>query len=44
MSEGGENPPVFHGEEHPLCTHSKDTVVIVKNMLKTTKISPKDIA
>lgn len=44
MTEGGENPPTFHGEEHPLCTHSEEIVEVVKRMLKTTKISPKEIA
>lgn len=44
MSEGGENPPVFHGEKHPLCSHSEDTVMLVKKMLKETKISSSDIA
>lgn len=43
MSEGGEEPPVFHGEEHPLCTHSQYTISLIKKMLKETKISPKEI-
>lgn len=43
MSEGGEEPPVFHGEDHPLCTHSEDIVSLIKKMLKETKLSPKEI-
>ena len=44
MSEGGENPPTFYGKDHPLCSHSEDTVLLVKKMLKETKISSKEIA
>lgn len=44
MTPGGDEPPVFHGEEHYLCSHSKDTVDLVKKMLKETKIAPKEIA
>ena len=44
MSEGGENPSVFHGEEHPLCSHSKENVDLVKKLLKETNLSTKTIA
>lgn len=44
MTIGGDTPPVKKGEEHSQCTHSKETVNIVKNLLKNTKLSTKEIA
>lgn len=44
MTLGGEEPPVFHGENHPLATHSQKDVDYVKYLLRETKISVKDIA
>lgn len=44
MSEGGENPPVFYGKNHPLCSHSEEIVSLVKKMLKETKITSSEIA
>lgn len=44
MTEGGENPPVFHGEEHHLCSHSKETVDLIKKMLKETSATTAEIA
>lgn len=44
MTLGGDNPPVFKGEDHPQTTHSIETVNLVKKMLKETKLSPSQIA
>lgn len=44
MTEGGENPPVFHGEEHYMATHCWDEVYQIKKLLINTKISTKEIA
>ena len=44
MTPGGDEPPIFHGENHHLCTHSQETVRLIKNMLRDTKIALKDIA
>lgn len=44
MTLGGEEPPVFQGENHPLATHNQEDVNYVKYLLQETKISVKDIA
>lgn len=44
MTEGGENPPVFQGIEHPLCNHSITEIQLVKKLLKETKLTIKEIA
>lgn len=44
MTPGGEEPPVFHGEEHHLATHSQKEVDIVINLIKNTKLSFRQIA
>lgn len=40
---GGEEPPVYYGEENPSCTHSDDEVKIVQNLLINTTLSSKEI-
>lgn len=44
IQEGGEEPPHKYGEEHHLCTHSKETIDIIKNLLKNTTMTYADIA
>lgn len=44
MTPGGEEPPVFHGEEHHLATHSQREVDIIINLIKNTKLSFRQIA
>lgn len=44
MTQGGDAPPVFKGIEHPLCSHSIDIIQLVKQLLKKTTLSTKEIA
>lgn len=44
MTEGGDNPPTFHGEEHPQANHLLIEVENVKNLLKNSTLSVKEIA
>lgn len=44
MTEGGEEPPVFHGENHHLATHTQIDNDYIVYLLKETNISIKDIA
>lgn len=44
MTDGGEEPPVFHNENHPMATHDRDDYEYIKYLLKETNISTKDIA
>lgn len=44
MTPGGEEPPVFHGEEHPMATHSQKEIDIIINLIKNTKLSFSQIA
>ena len=44
MTEGGEEPPVLKGEKSFFCTHSKQEVDEIKNHLKNSSISIKDLA
>lgn len=44
MTEGGENPPVFHGEYHPMATHFLNEVNEIRNLLANTKLSISEIA
>ena len=39
MTEGGEAPPVFHGEQHPMATHFLNEVNEIRNLLANTKLS-----
>lgn len=34
MTKGGEEPPVFHGEEHPMSTHSLEEINLIREKLK----------
>lgn len=44
MTEGGEAPPVFHGEQHPMATHFLDEVNKIRNLLANTNLSILEIA
>lgn len=44
VTEGGEAPPVFHGEEHPMATHKLEEVERIQNLLLTTSLTTKEIA
>lgn len=44
LTLGGENPPVFHGEEHHLAEHTKEEVQVVINLLKDTNLPIAQIA
>ena len=44
MTEGGEAPPVFHGEQHPMATHFLNEVNEIRNLLANTKLSILEIA
>lgn len=44
MTEGGDAPPVFHGESHPMAAHTLEDVQKVQNLLLTTTLSTKEIA
>lgn len=44
MTEGGEAPPVFHGEQHPMATHFLNEVNEIRNLLANTKLSISEIA
>ena len=44
MTEGGETPPVFHGEHHPMATHFLNEVNEIRNLLANTKLSISEIA
>lgn len=44
MTEGGEAPPVFHGDQHPMATHFLSEVNEIRNLLANTKLSISEIA
>lgn len=44
MTEGGDLPPQYSGVEHPQCNHTIDEIVLVKTLLKESKLSTKEIA
>lgn len=44
MTEGGDEPPTFHGENHPLSTHNIADIEKIIFLLKNTKTSIKDIS
>lgn len=44
MTEGGDQPPVSTGVNHPQCNHTIEEIQLVKQLLKDTKLSVKDIA
>ena len=44
MTEGGEAPPVFHGEQHPMATHFLNEVNEIRDLLANTKLSISEIA
>lgn len=44
MTEGGENPPIFYGEDHPMCTHTQTEVKQIQSLLKETKKTIAEIA
>ena len=44
MTEGGEEPPIFHGEEHPMATHNLEEIKKIKDLLANTKLSILEIA
>lgn len=44
MTDGGEAPPVFHGEQHPMATHFLNEVNEIRNLLANTKLSILEIA
>ena len=44
MTEGGENPPVFYGEDHPMCVYLKKEIEQIQKQLKENKKSISEIA
>ena len=40
---GGDEPPVFYGEDNCSCTHEDETVKLVQNLLQNTTLSTKEI-
>lgn len=44
MTEGGEAPPIFRGEQHPMATHFLDEVNKIRNLLANTNLSILEIA
>ena len=44
MTEGGDVPPTLKGIKHPRCSHSIDVIQLVKQLLKETTLSTKEIA
>ena len=44
MTEGGEEPPVFHGEKHPMAIHFSEDIKTIRELLSTTKLSISEIA
>lgn len=44
MTPGGEEPPIKHGEEHQLATHTQEEVNKVIDMLLNTEMTVKEIA
>lgn len=44
MTEGGEEPPIFHGEKHPMATHNLEEIKKIKDLLANTKLSILEIA
>lgn len=44
MTEGGEEPPVFHGETHPMSTHIAKEIEQIQKYLKENKKSILEIA
>lgn len=42
--EGGEEPPIWRGEEHPLSKHSKEEIEKTKDLIKNTDLSFEKIA
>ena len=44
MTLGGDNPPVFHGEDHHNCSHLTEIIKVIKYLLQNSTISTKEIA
>ncbi len=43
-TDGGEEPPCFQGEDHPMADHSKEEVEQIKVLLKTTDMSTEELS
>lgn len=44
MTPGGEEPPTFHGEDHPMATHTQQEMDLIINLIRNTKLSFAQIA
>lgn len=44
MTEGGENPPVFHGEDHYMAIHTWEDINNIIQLLQNTNLSIEEIA
>lgn len=44
MTEGGENPPVFHGEDHYMATHTWKDIDNIIQLLQNSNLSIEEIA
>ena len=44
MTEGGEEPPILCGEDHPMCTHLAEEIKQIQQQLKENKKSILEIA
>lgn len=44
MTEGGEEPPIFHKENHHLATHNQSEIDYIIDLLANTTLSTGDIA
>lgn len=44
MTEGGDTPPVFYGEEHPMAIHDLNKIKQIKELLANTKLTFSEIA
>ena len=44
MTEGGDAPPVFQGEKHPMATHNLNEINKIKELLANTTLTFSEIA
>lgn len=44
MTEGGDAPPIFHGENHPMATHNLNEINKIKELLANTTLTFSEIA
>ena len=44
MTEGGDTPPVFQGEKHPMATHNLNEINKIKKLLINTSLTFSEIA